>query len=133
MSLTALNAIADGLFTDEAQPRLIGGRNRASGRIVFPCPDGDDYAPHPLGRDGTLWSWTVQRYRPKSPPYTGPDSFTPWIVAYIELPETIVEARLVEVDPADVSIGMRVTLTATPLDPARPGERMIPAFRPVAA
>ena len=128
-----MNAIADGLFTDEAQPRLIGGRDRATGRIVFPCPDDDTYEPLPLGRDGTLWSWTVQRYRPKSPPYTGPEAFAPWIVAYVELPETIVEARLVEVDPADVSIGMKVTLTTTPLDPARAGERLIPAFRPVAA
>ena len=131
--MPALNAIADGLFTDEAQPRLIGGRDRVTGRVVFPCPEGDDYEPHPLGRDGTLWSWTVQRYRPKSPPYTGPEAFAPWIVASIELPETIVEARLVDIDPADVSIGLPVTLTATPLDPAHPSERMIPAFRPVAA
>jgi len=133
MSLTALNAIADGLFTDEAQPRLIGGRDRVTARVVFPCPDGEEWAPLSLGRDGTLWSWTVQRYRPKSPPYTGPEAFTPWIVAYIELPETIVEARLIDIDPADVKIGLPVTLSATPLDPAKPGERMIPAFRPVSA
>ena len=133
MCLTVLNAIVDGLFTDEAQPSLIGGRDRASGRVVFPYPEGDDYEPHPLGRHGTLWSWTVQRYRPKSPPYTGPEVFAPWIVAYIELPEVIVEARLVDIDPADVRIGLTVTLTATPLDPAQLGERMIPAFRPVTA
>ena len=131
--MTALNAIAEGLFTDEALPRLIGGRDRATARIVFPCPEGEDYEPYPLAREGTLWSWTVQRYRPKSPPYTGPEAFAPWIVAYVELPETIVEARLVGIDPMDVQIGLPVTLTATPLDPARPGGRMIPAFRPVTA
>ena len=131
--MTVLNAIAAGLFTDEALPRLIGGRDRTTARIVFPCPEGADYEPYPLAREGTLWSWTVQRYRPKSPPYTGPEAFAPWIVAYVELPETIVEARLVGIDPMDVQIGLPVTLTATPLDPALPSGRMIPAFRPVTA
>jgi uncharacterized protein len=129
-----MRAIAEGLFTDETPPRLIGGRNRASGRIVFPCPEGKDYEPHPLGRTGTLWSYTIQRYRPKSPPYAGPEAFRPWPVAYVELPgETIVEARLTNVEFDAISIGMPLVLTLVPLDPDAEQPVMIPAFQPAGA
>ena len=126
-----LAAIAEGLFTDEMPPRLIGGRHRVSGRIVFPCPPGDAYEPYPLRRDGTLWSFTIQRYRPKSPPYTGPEAFQPWAVGYVELSgETIVEARLANMAFDDIAIGMLLELTQIPLDPAAVQPVMIHAFQP---
>lgn len=126
-----MRAIADGLFTDEPAPRLIGGRAVESGRIVFPCPPGDGFEPVPLAREGRLWSWTVQRFRPKSPPYAGPEAFRPWMVAYVELPdEVIVEARLTGVEPEAVFIGMPLVADAVPLDPADPDSPVIPAFRP---
>ena len=129
-----MHAIAPGLFTDETPPRLVGGRERASGRIVFPCPPGEDYVPTPLGREGTLWSYTIQRYRPKSPPYTGPEDFAPWPVAYVELPgETIVEARLANVAFEDIRIGMPLELTFVPLDPTASDPVMIHAFQPQGA
>jgi len=129
-----MRAIAPGLFTEEPQPRLIGGRNRATGRIVFPCPPGKDYEPHPLGREGTLWSYTIQRYRPKSPPYAGPEAFEPWPVAYVELPgELIVEARLVNVDFAEIRIGMALELAFVLLDPDAAEPVMIHAFQPQGA
>lgn len=127
-----MRAIAEGLFTDDVPPRLVGGRDRQTGRIVFPCPAGDACEPVALGREGRLWSWTVQRFRPKSPPYAGPDAFAPWVVAYVELPgEVIVEARLVDVAFADVRIGMPVRLVQAPLDPAASDSPMIPAFAPL--
>ncbi len=126
-----MHAIAEGLFTHELPPRLLGGRDRESGRIVFPCPENPSYEPVPLSREGTLWSWTVQRYRPKSPPYAGPEAFTPWIVAYVELPgEVIVEARLEGVAFDAVRIGMPVTFAPVPLDPADPASPLVPAFVP---
>jgi len=127
-----MRAIAEGLFTDEPSPRLVGGRHRESGRIVFPCPDGSDYEPWPLRREGSLWSYTIQRYRPKSPPYAGPEAFAPWPVAYVELPgETIVEARLANVGFDDIRIGMPLELTFIPLDPAAAEPVMIHAFQPL--
>lgn len=127
-----MRAIAEGLFTDETPPRLIGGRHRQSGRITFPCPEGKDYEPYPLKRAGTLWSYTIQRYRPKSPPYAGPEAFTPWPVAYVELPgETIVEARLANLAIADIRIGMALELTQIPLDPDATGIVLIHAFQPL--
>lgn len=127
-----MRPIAEGLFTEDRPPRLIGGRERETGRIVFPCPTGDRYEPVALSRQGTVWSYTIQRYRPKTPPYAGPVDFEPWAVAYVELPgETIVEARLTGVAFDDIRIGMPVALTRVPLDPARPDSLLIPAFRPV--
>jgi uncharacterized protein len=129
-----MRPIAEGLFTSEEPPRLIGGRNRATGRIVFPCPDNADYEPYPLRRDGRLWSYTIQRYRPKSPPYAGPEAFEPWAVAYVELPgETIVEARLANVALDGIAIGMPLELALVPLDPAAGEPVMTHAFQPAGA
>ncbi|TAL01911.1 MAG: DNA-binding protein [Rhodospirillaceae bacterium] len=123
--------IAERLLTDDTPPRLIGGRNRVSGRIVFPCPSSDEYEPLPLQRHGTLWSYTIQRYRPKSPPYAGPEKFEPWPVGYVELPgEVIVEARLTGVAFEDIKIGMALELTQIPLDSEAHDPVMIFAFQP---
>jgi len=127
-----MRAIAEGLFTDEMPPRLVGGRHRCSGRIVFPCPTGADYEPCPLGRQGRLWSYTIQRYRPKTPPYAGPEAFEPWAVGYVELPgETIVEARLADVAFDDIRIGMELELILLPFERAAGAEPvLVHAFRP---
>ena len=126
-----MQAIAEGLFTNETPPRLIGGRDRTTGRVVFPCPPGAQYEPVPLGREGTLWSFTIQRYRPKSPPYAGPEAFRPWPIGYVELPgEVIVEARLTNVDFEDIHIGMPLELTLIPLDPDAADSVLVHAFQP---
>lgn len=127
-----MRAIVEGLFTDDSPPKLIGGRDRATGRIIFPCPEGGHHEAVPLAREGRLWSFTIQRFRPKTPPYAGPEAFAPWIVAYVELPgQVIVEARLVDVAFEDVAIGMPVRLKPVPLNPDAPGDMLIPAFAPV--
>ena len=127
-----MRPIAEGLFTDENPPRLIGGRDRVTGRIVFPCPSGKDFEPFPLKREGTLWSYTIQRYRPKSPPYAGPEAFKPWPVAYVALEdETIVEARLNNVALDAIQIGMQLEMKPIPLDPDAADSPYIPSFQPV--
>jgi hypothetical protein len=126
-----MRAIAEGLFTNEVPPRLVGGRDRANGRIVFPCPPGDRFEAVPLSAKGTVWSWTIQRYRPKSPPYAGPENFRPWAVAYVELPgEVIVESRLANVAFEDIRIGMEVELIQIPLDPDAADSVLVHAFQP---
>jgi len=115
-----LTPIAPGLWTDEPEPRLIGGRG-ADSRIRFPMPKGDAagaFEPVPLARDGTLWSWTVQRFEPKRPPYDGPTPFEPFMLGYVELAtQVIVEARLVGIDRP--RIGMPLRLTIIPFDEHR--------------
>jgi uncharacterized protein len=127
-----MRPIAEGLFTTESPPRLIGGRDRATGQIVFPCPPGDRFDPYPLQRQGTVWSYTIQRFRPKSPPYAGPDAFRPFPVAYVELPgEVIVESRLEGVAFDAIQIGMAVELIQMTLDPDATDPVLVHAFTPV--
>lgn len=127
--------IAEGILTDEQPPRLIGGRDRETGRIVFPMPgglEGERFDPVPLGRDGTIWSWTIQRFPPKSPPYAGPSEFAPFAVAYVELPdEVIVEGRLTGFEFDTLACGLPVRLTTVPFVAAPDGATLTTyAFEP---
>lgn len=121
----ALQPIAENLWSDEAEPRLIGGR-LPSGEIVFPMPSGDaarGVEPCPLSRRGTLWSWTRQDFRPKSPyegPGEGPHDFTPYLLGYVELPgQVIVESYLVGAELSDLRLGMPMVLAIIPFDETR--------------
>ncbi|HTJ70421.1 MAG TPA: OB-fold domain-containing protein [Actinospica sp.] len=68
-----------------------------------------------LTGEGTLWSWTVQRFAPKSPPYVAPPGgFVPFALGYVELPEGVrVAAVFDEEDLADgLVIGAAVRIAA---------------------
>ena len=124
--------VADGLFTWPAdQPRLIGSRCRECGVVTFPaqrsCPRcaSVDVEERLLGRTGTLYTWTVQGFRPK-PPYAGPEEFEPYGVGYVELPgEVLVESRLTVADPDRLQIGQPVQLVIVPF-----GDQVTYAFAP---
>ena len=123
--MSELAPIAQDLWTGGNVPRLIGGK-LPSGEIVFPMPTGEAAAgaePYPLSRRGTLWSWTSQDFRPKSPyegPSEGPHDFKPYLLGYIELPgEVIVESYIVDAVLADLKLGMAMELTLTPFDTTR--------------
>jgi uncharacterized OB-fold protein len=78
-----------------------------------------------LERTGTLYTWTVQGFRPK-PPYAGPEEFEPYGVGYVELPgEVRVEARLTVADPDRLRIGLPVELVIVPF-----GDKVTYAFAP---
>lgn len=126
--------IAEGLFVDDPVPALIGGRHRETGIILFPCPTGNAcYEPVTLPSRGTLWSWTVQRYRPKTPPYAGPEDFRPFALGYVELPgAVIVEAPFVDVDFDALRIGMEMETVLVPLNVDAAGRTIRTfAFTPV--
>jgi uncharacterized protein len=134
--------IAPKLFKETADgPRLIGGRCVETGRLVFPLPDGEGFEPVLLSPHGRLWSWTVQRFLPKSPPYAGtetPQTFRPYVVAYVELPgEIIVQSRLEGVDPdaltdpATLTMGQPLALVLVPFETTS-GTVTRYAFRPAA-
>ena len=100
-------AVAEGLYrrADDGV-RLIAGRRKADGEMKFPMPSGADAAlfdPVELATEGKLWSYTVQRFRPKTPPYIGADdetTFQPFALGYVEFPgQVIVEGRIVGADP----------------------------------
>src|SRR5258705_13976609 len=114
--------------------RRMGCRNRQSGRIVFPLPsDRESFERVELPHRGPLWSYTVQRFEPKSPPYFGEKPFQPFAVGYVELPGAlIVESRLVDVRFDELRIGMPMELTTFALRSDEQGSALMFAFRPQA-
>lgn len=141
--------VDDTLFTLEDTPQLIGSRCRTCGVETFPrsksCSrcTGQDMADVLLPRRGTLWSWTIQGFLPKNPPYAGtetPLSFVPYGVGYVQLAGTdggdgvIVESRLTENDPARLRIGMELELTLIPFTTDGAGREIITfAFTPISS
>ena len=113
--MTNLVAAPDLRLTEDG-PVLVGGRCTSCGSVVFPrqtpcarCA-GTGIEEHVLATSGTLWTWTVQGFRPKTP-YDGPEEFTPYGVGYVDLGgEVLVEGRLTVADPARLAIGMCVEL-----------------------
>lgn len=116
----------------DGQPTLFAARNRETGRLVFPpSDDAELYALEPLPRQGRLWSWTVQRFRPKSPPYAGTEAFQPYAVGYVALPGAlIVEARLTGAPLDGWRIDMPVRLVAETFEMADGSLRTTYAFAP---
>ena len=110
--------IADGLICLDADGiALLASRERATHRFCFPARPEDDprYDRVVLPRTGRLWSWTIQRFRPKSPPYAGPEAFEPYAVGYVELDGAlIVEGRLVDAAFDDLEIGMTMRIVPLP-------------------
>lgn len=119
--MTESRPVVEGLFRTEAGgPVLVGARCRSCGTTTFPrqesCPRCTrvEMEDRPLPRCGTLWSFTVQGFRPKTP-YNGPEPFEPYGVGYIDLGgEVVVEARLTENDPARLRIGDPMDLVLEP-------------------
>ena len=115
--MTKLTPIAEGLWTDGESPQLIAGK-RPDGKIIFPLPLGDAAKTlelYPLSREGKLWSWTRQDFKPK-PPYDGPEEFEPFLVGYIELPgEVIVESHIVGSTLEDLKLGMPMEFVIVPV------------------
>lgn len=143
-AVAAQRPIAPDVFTWPAdEPRLIGCRCAACATVVFPAQDGCPRCGVPgmqrieLGRRGTLWTWTSQDFLPKSP-YAGPETeadFRGYLVGYVELPEGVrVITRLVDVDRADLEIGMELELAIVPFTVDPDGTEVLAyGFRPVGA
>lgn len=135
--------VADGVFTwPSDEPRLLGSRCTKCANHMFPvqssCPKctSDSTETVELARRGTLWTWTVQGFPPKSPPYAGdadPKTFVPFGVGYVELPGQVkVEARLTESDPEKLHIGMELEMVIIPLHVDEAGQEVVTfAFAPV--
>jgi uncharacterized protein len=141
MSSTTVRPVSDDLFVEaDGEVRLIGSECENCGVVTFPslasCPRCTSLHVRGrlLSRRGTLWSWTIQCFAPKSPPYAvaDPEAFEPYGVGYVELPgEVRVEARLTVADPEELRIGMPMELTLVPAPGAE--DVLTFAFAPVEA
>lgn len=131
--------IEAGLFEETKDGvRLIGSRCRNCGTATFPSQASCakctslDVVDELLPSTGLLWSWTVQRFRPKSPPYTGSTEFEPFGVGYVELPGACrVESRLVGTPLDRLVIGLEMEVTTMTVLGRDDAEVTTFAFAPV--
>jgi uncharacterized OB-fold protein len=84
---------AEGWFTEEGGPALLGSRCTACGTAFFPraayaCRNpacgGTDFAEARLATTGTVWSYTDARYQPPAP-YVATEPYEPFVLAAVEL------------------------------------------------
>ncbi len=126
-----------------SKPRLLGSRCNNCGTTSFPsqtsCPRccSEDVASCELGTRGKLWSYTIQGFLPKSPPYAGEETaetFRPYGVGYVEVPDQVrVVSRLKASRAEELEIGMDMELVFEPFRVDDDGAEIISyAFRPVA-
>ena len=139
-------AIDESLFTwPSDDPRLLGSRCGECATVTFPtqssCPrcNSEDMQTIELPNRGTLWTYTTQGFRPKSPPeggYLGDDTdetFEPYAIGYVELAEHCkVESRLTGAKLDEFQIGMEMELEIVPFRKDDAGNDVMTfAFRPV--
>jgi uncharacterized OB-fold protein len=137
-----LLACPDLLRFEGDRPHLVGCECDVCGEVYFPAATSctrclsSRMKPRNLGRDGTLWSWTIQEFLPKPPYDSGetPETFRPYGVGYVEMASGIkVESRLTVADPTQLRIGMPLELTLVPYRVADDGrETHTFAFAPAA-
>ena len=135
--------VAEGVFVERADgPHLLGSRCVDCGTFAFPPQSGcqrcagTDTEPVELANRGTLWTFTVQGFPPKAPPFLGnadPATFVPFGVGYVELPGQVkVEARLTESDPSKLHIGMEMEMVLEPITTNGNGNDVVTfAYRPL--
>ena len=134
--------VAEGLFAGTgADAHLLGTRCDDCAMVTFPSQDSCprcasmEMREHALARRGTLWAWTTQSFPPPSPPYNGPTGkdFVPFNVGYVAVGDEVkVESRIVEIEPADLRIGMELELTIIPFRVDADGNDVVTfAFRPI--
>lgn len=102
-------------------PPLVGSACGACGVVTHPVQAdcarcGDALEPRELATSGVVWTWTVQRFAPRSPPYVAPEAgFARFAVGYVELDDGVkVEARLECADLEALHIGAPADLIPGP-------------------
>jgi uncharacterized OB-fold protein len=84
-----------------------------------------------LPPEGTLWTFTIQNFRPKRP-YDGSEDFEPYGVGYVDFGQVLVEGRLTANTPPQLSIGQRMRTALVPYGTDDEGNEILTfAFAPV--
>jgi uncharacterized OB-fold protein len=85
---------AEGWFTLDGDPALLGRRCTTCGTYAFPkvdfgCPNpgciGTEFDEVELSRRGTVWSYTDAQYRPPAPYVSPADEHEPFCIAAVHL------------------------------------------------
>lgn len=134
--------MVEGAFADTAEgPRLLGSRCLSCATTYFPrspvCrnPACDDkrIGDCTLSPRGTLWSYTIQFYKPP-PPARFDEPFAPYGVGLIDLPEGIRILGMMSTGrPEELRVGIEVELVLETLHHNENGDEVVTwKFRPVA-
>ena len=120
--MTHMIPVTSGLFPDDGEVALLGSACPACGAHFFPrrthCPNppccAGSLQDARFGRRGTLYSYTVQAYRP--PPLFRMDDWQPYAIGLVELTEGLrVLAMLTGVALSELRIGIPLELVLDPL------------------
>jgi len=135
----------EGWFEMEGgEPHLLGTRCKSCRTVFFPketwfCKNpgctSSDFEEVPLGRTGTLWSFTSNAYQPPAP-YVSPDPFVPYLVAAVELPseKLVVLGQVVPgVDISSLRAGMQMELVLDTLYSDDENDYVVWKWKPAAA
>lgn len=141
--------VVDGWFTTDEEPRLLASRCTRCSNVVFPpvssdagaaaffcrnpACDGEEYETQPLGRRGVVWSYTDAQYQPPAPYVPRGETYEPFALAAVELPEGLVVLGQVAdgYGVADLTVGAEVELVVETLNVDETGERTIYRWKPV--
>ena len=115
-------AVAEGLFiVENGQTRLIGTHCLSCNATYFPqtiscrnprCSD-KRIELCQLSTTGTLYSWTLQHYRPPAPFQM--DEWKPYLIGLVDLPEGLRVLGMLNLGETEVSIGLPLRLDHMPL------------------
>lgn len=134
---------AEGWFTTDGGPALLGSRCATCGTVAFPkatafCPNpgcaGTEFAEHRLAATGTVWSYTDARYQPPPPYVPTSDPYEPFAIAAVELDADgiVVLGQVARGHGVtDLHVGKRVELVVEPLFVEDGTEHLIWKWRPV--
>lgn len=134
---------AEGWFTTDPEPALVGHRCPACGTVAFPrpplgCPNpacgSDDLEPTPLSCQGRIWSYTDARYQPPAPYVVPGAEHEPFCIVAVELAaeRIIVLGQVVAgVTVDELSLGQEVELVVDTLFADDETEHQIYKWRPV--
>ena len=132
--------IAEGLFTSDAKPSLIGTHCKSCGDYFFPktftCHNpkckSKEIEEVKLSQKGKVSTYTVMCY-PPPPPFVAPVNYVPIPLVAVALPEGINIIGMLEgVDQKDVKIGMEVEVTTGVLYTNKNNEDIVAwKFKPV--
>jgi hypothetical protein len=118
---------AEGWFTEEGGPALLGSRCTSCGTVAFPraayaCPnpdcDGGELVETRLATTGTVWSYTDARYQPPPPYVATTDPYEPFALAAVELDEgglVVLGQATAGTTVGDLHVGARMELAVEAL------------------
>jgi uncharacterized OB-fold protein len=132
-------SISDGIYwVRDGSVALLGSKGGASGDVVFPALSGAQGEADGLAEIsgvGRLWTYTVQRFKPKFPFDDGqPDAeFVPYVVGYVSFEESgiIVEGRIVNAAPDELEIGQEMSICSTVIAKSQGNNIELYAFAPL--